>query len=390
MKIITDATLIFPDGQEGEGTVVIEDNHIQAILDKPPAGLLLRQENVEVFSGKGCYLTPGLIELHLNGGLGCNLNESRIGEVRQLLQKLPAFGITGALLTLITAPLTDMLSAIHTLEEVIHYKQPQHCRPLGIHLEGPFIHPDYRGTHPLADIRPPTAEEINLLASPMLKMITLAPELDSDGQVIAALRQKGIQVSMGHSGATGAQARQAVKYGVNSITHFYNAMRPFHHREPGIVGMALTQNDVFVQVIGDGVHVHQDAIKLLLRCLPSERILLTSDASPLAGLADGARGSFARQPVIVSGNRILNEQGGLAGSFHMVDFCMKNLLEWELASFRQAIQYASQNPAVFLNEERLGRLVPGCFADLVLWDKKTLNVETTLINGQVVYQKQKV
>lgn len=389
MKIITGATLVHPNGQQSEGTLLIEGNRIRAITTEPPGSLLLTQENVEVFSGAGCYITPGLIELHFNGGLGCNLNQTTIGEVHQLLQKLPAFGITSVVFTVITGPLTDMLSAIHTLEEAIHHKTPYQCRPLGIHLEGPFLNPAFRGTHPPTEVRPMHLDELTLLLSPMTKMVTLAPELDPTGVAITMLKQRGVLVSMGHTNATFAQAMQGIRYGATSITHLYNAMRPFHHREPGIIGAALNDENLYVQFIGDGAHVHPEAIRLLLKTKPTDRVLLTSDASPLAGLEDGAQGKFSLQNVVIRGNQVLNQEGGLAGSSKLVHDCMRNLVKWQITDFGDAAQFASYNPAVFLGENQLGRLEPGCLADIVLWNKQTLEVEATFINGQAVYQKKK-
>lgn len=387
MKIITGATLIHPNGQQTESTLLIEGNRIRAISPEAPGSLLLNQENVEVFSGAGCYLTPGLIELHFNGALGCNLNQTTITEVQSLLQRLPAFGITSVLFTVITGPLTDMLSAIHTLEEVIHHKVPYHCRPLGIHLEGPFINPAFRGTHPASEVRPLNPQDLTVLLSPQTKMMTLAPEFDPDGHMIGHLTRQGIRVSIGHSNATHNQFRQALRKGANSVTHLYNAMRPLHHREPGIIASSLCEDDVFVQFIGDGAHVHPEAIRLILRTKPRDKILLTSDASPLAGLGDGSKGSFSLQTVTVQGNQVINQEGGLAGSGKLVHDCMKNMVKWQLCDLGTALQFASLNPALFLNEDHLGRLEPGCLADLVLWNKQTLEVETTFINGQPVYQR---
>jgi N-acetylglucosamine-6-phosphate deacetylase len=387
LKIITGATLVHPSGSQSDGSLLIEGNRIRSITNEPPGSLLLNYEDVEVVSGAGCYLTPGLIELHFNGALGCNLNQTTISEVQNLLQKLPAFGITSVIFTVITGPLTDMLSAIHTLEEAIHHKTPYSCRPLGIHLEGPFINPAFRGTHPAHEIRPMNLEELALLLSPMTKMVTLAPELDSNGQAIQLLRDRDIRISIGHSNATFAQTIQAIRQGANSITHLYNAMRPFHHREPGIIGPALCQDDVYVQFIGDGAHVHPEAIRMILQTKRPGHILLTSDASPLAGLDDGTQGKFSLQNVTIKGNQVLNQEGGLAGSSKLVTDCLRNMVKWQLTDFPQAVQYTTYNSAAFLNEDALGRLEPGCLADLVLWNKQTLEVESTFINGQVAYQR---
>jgi len=387
MKIITGATLVLPHGQQGEASMLIDGNRIRAITTDPPASLLLNQENVEVISGEGCYLTPGLIELHFNGALGCNLNHTSIGEVQALLQKLPAYGVTSAMLTVITGPLTDMLSAIQTLEEVIHHKMPGQCRPLGLHLEGPYISHIFKGAHPIHDVRPLDMTELQLLLSPTLKMMTLAPELDPEGQAIRMLSEKGIRVSIGHSGATLEEATRAVDAGAISVTHLYNAMRPFHQREPGIMSAALTDDRLYAQVIGDGVHVHPAAIKMLLRCKRPEQILLTSDASPAAGMPEGTTVNFAGQETVVQKQQNINRDGVLSGSSSLITDCVRNLTRWNLTGFADAIQFTTLNPAVFLNEPQLGRLEPGCFADVVLWDKNTLEVQTTLINGQTAYQR---
>jgi N-acetylglucosamine-6-phosphate deacetylase len=388
MKIITGATLIHPHGQQREGTLLIEGNRIRTITTDPPGSLLLNQEDVEIYSGEGCYLTPGLVELHFNGALGCNLNRTSIGEIQQLLQRLPAFGITSVLFTVITSPLTDMISAIHTLEEAIHHRTLLQSRPLGIHLEGPFISPQFRGAHPPQDIRALNMDELTLLVSPMVKMITLAPETDPEGEAIAALTRQGIRVSIGHSNATHAEIMNAIGNGACSVTHLYNAMRPFHHREPGIIGAALVEDALHVQLIADGAHVHPEAIKLVLRTKRPGQIMVTSDASPAAGMPEGAVVHFAGQDIVVQRQKALNQEGALAGSSMLVHECIRNLVHWGLCDFAQAVQFATLNPANFLGEEGLGRLEVGCMADLVLWNKKTLDVEATFINGQSVYQRQ--
>lgn len=388
LKIITGATLVLPEGQTSQGTLLIEGNRIRSISAEPPGSLLLNHENVEVISGEDCYLTPGLIELHFNGALGCNLNQTRISEIHAMLAKLPAYGITSVLFTLITNPLTDMLAAIHTLDEAIHHKSPYQCRPLGIHLEGPFISPQYHGAHPPSAIRPLQADELKLLVSPSVKLITLAPELDPDGALIAKLVDSGVRVSLGHSNASHEQVMQAIAQGASSVTHLYNAMRPFHHRDPGLIGAALCEDQLAVQVIGDGQHVHPEAIKLILRAKRPQQVLLTSDASPAAGMPEGATVHFAGQEITVQRQQALNQDGVLAGSSMMVDACVRNLTRWHLSSFSEAIRFATANPAAFLGQDALGRLEPGCLADLVLWDKQTLAVRRTLISGQVVYQSQ--
>jgi N-acetylglucosamine-6-phosphate deacetylase len=386
LKIITGATLVHPDGGQSEGTLLIEGNRIRSITSDPPGALLLK-EDVEVFSGQDCFLTPGLVELHFNGALGCNLNQTTIGEVQALLGKLPAYGITSALLTLITAPLTDMLSSIHTLEEVIHHKTPYQCRPLGLHLEGPFISSVYRGTHPANETRFCTPDDLTLLLSPMTKMVTIAPERDPTGEAVRTMSRRGIRVSLGHTNATLDEVKYAIECGASSVTHLFNAMRPFHHREPGIIASALADDRLYAQLICDGVHVHPEVIKMVLRAKPGNRLLVTSDASPAAGMPEGSRVSFANQIATVQKQKTINQEGVLAGSSQLISDCIRNLVRWDFADFPNAVRLATLNPSDFLGEYQIGRLEEGCMADLVLWDKNTLSVNTTFINGQVVYQR---
>jgi N-acetylglucosamine-6-phosphate deacetylase len=387
LTLITDARLCLPDGTERQGTVLLENGIIRSITPDPPVALLLNHEDVEVINASEKYLTPGLIELHFNGALGCDLNRTNIASVQKLLGRLPEYGITSALLTAITAPLTDMLSAIHVLAAVVHHQSPQHCQPLGIHLEGPFINPQYRGAHPTADIRPFNREELEVLLSPMTRMITLAPELPSAEHAIRLLVEHGIRVTMGHSNADTQQARQAVDLGINSVTHLFNAMRPFHHRDPGLVVTALNDDRLYTQVIGDGAHVHPDVIRTVLRSKPLEKFLLTSDASPAAALPEGAQLEFGGQQVTVTKQKTINTEGVLAGSSQLVTDCVRNFVRWGLTDFATAIRFATANVANFLGEGDRGRLQEGQRADLVLWNAKTLAIESTWIQGELTYQK---
>ncbi len=389
LKIITGATLVMSDGSQREGTVLIEGNRIRSITGDAPGSLLFSQENVEIYDAPDCYLTPGLIELHFNGALGCNLNHSSIGQIQELLRKLPAFGITSALLTVITASQTDMLSSIHTLEEVIHHKLPFSCRPLGLHLEGPFISSTYRGTHPMGETRFCTADDLNLLLSPMTKMVTVAPERDPTGDGIRAIAERGIRVSLGHTNANYAEVNYAIDCGASSVTHLFNAMRPFHHREPGLIASALADDRLYAQLIGDGAHVHPEAIKMALRAKPKHLMLITSDASPAACMPIGSKVEFANQTITVEQQTAINQEGAIAGSSKLVPDCIRNLVHWGFADFPTAMRFATVNPANFLGETQLGRLEVDAMADLVLWNKKTLAVQTTFINGHPVYQRAK-
>lgn len=391
--LITDATVVLPGGRAESVTVVMEGPTIREVSTAPPAGLLLSQDNVEVISGAGCYLTPGLIDIQFNGAFGCDLNHASISQIQSVLAKLPTFGVTSVLLTAITAPHMDMMTTINTMEEVIHHQIRHHSRPIGLHLEGPFISEKFRGAHPAASIQPPTLQEGMMLVSPRTRMMTLAPEVDKDGLLIKFLVDRGITVSASHTDADAHDLNRAVEIGLKTITHAFNAMRPFHHRDPGLVGLALCDRRISVQAIGDGVTLHPLTLDVIYRCKGANQMILVSDAMPLAGLPEGSQFRFADQMVTLKQGCAINEEGRLAGSSKLLNQCIQNMNTWQIAPFAELIQMTTENPARLISEnfaDEIGLIEPGFQADLVLWDKETLDVKSTWIGGKLVYEKSAV
>jgi N-acetylglucosamine-6-phosphate deacetylase len=387
IKIITGATLVLPYGQLSEQTLMIEGHRIKGFLSGSPASLLLNQDDVEIIDGNGCFLTPGLIEQHFHGGFGCDFNTCSLTQVQHLLELLPRFGITGVLPTIMSAPITDMISAINTMEEAIHLRSPGKCKLLGIHLEGPFLTESYRGAHSAKHLVHQNAmDDIQILCSPNVKLVTLAPELDPDGELIRFLFERGIRVSAGHSGANLEEMNQAIEYGVRGITHLFNAMPGLHHRNPGILAKALTDDRLYTEVIADGVHVHPEVLKLAIKAKRPDALIAVSDCLALAGQPEGETFQFGGQTVTNRQGAAINHEGKLAGSTRFLNTAIQNLVQWQLVRFADAIQMATLNPAQYLGfGDRLGKIEAGYAADLVLWDKETLSVRGTLIEGQLVY-----
>lgn len=389
ITLITDSTIVKAGGELAEGTVVIKHGKISEITTQAPGQYLLQHDNVEVISGKGCFLTPGLIEAHFNGGLGCNFNDAKITEIQTLFNQLPRFGITGALLTAISAPLEDMIKTTHTLEEAVMYQKKDATRMLGIHLEGPFINTEKRGSHPKNGVLEGSLEFLEFLLSPNVKMITMAPEIDPDGTLINAIKEKDILISIGHSNANAKEAGKAIQNGARSITHLFNAMRGFHHRDPGIIGHAFNNDEIFVQVIGDGDHVHPEGIHMIVNAKKdSDKLVLVSDSYPMAGMSEGANASFGHQQVTINNGRATNEEGRLVGGHVLLHECVRNLVRWDILPFPKAVQLATYNPAKMLGvDDTMGQIKEGYSGDLVLWDKNTLEVDSTMINGEQVYSR---
>lgn len=394
MQILHDVTVIEPDGSESRRSVVIERGRIQAVTDKPPASLLLARDDVDMLGLDGHYLTPGLIDGHIHGGYGTEFSQSGVGDIHRLLNELPKHGITGILATLLSANHEAMLRAINTVEEAMLLQPQQAARILGLHLEGPFLSKQYPGVHPVDAIRggmpDERRDELETLLSPNVRLVTLAPETDTTGELLGLLQARGVVAAAGHCNATYDEMARAVQHGgLRGATHLFNAMRPFHHREPGVIGYVMNDPEIFAELICDGHHLHAEAVRTALRLKRFDRTVLVSDALALAGQPEGSAVPFGDRTITLKHGSCCDPQGRLAGAGMFLDGCVKQLVNWGLR-FGDAIRMASTTPADYMGLYRpldTGRIAPGHTADLVLWDKETLQVRRTWINGQLVYDQ---
>jgi N-acetylglucosamine-6-phosphate deacetylase len=268
--------------------------------------------------------------------------------------------------------------ALRAVRDAIHARVPG---VLGIHIEGPFLNPERKGAHDPAKLRTLDASAVKLLATPTggRTMLTLAPEM-TDAGTLRALANAGIILSAGHTNATHAEVKLALGHGLRGFTHLFNAMSPLGNREPGVVGAALEDAGSWCGIIVDGFHVDPVTLRLALRCKPTDRFMLVSDAMPNVG-ADIGEFMLAGKRIVVHDGKLLDEAGTLAGaSLHMAGAVANaiKLLDVEPAS---AARMASRNPAAFLGlEAELGRIEPGYRANLVLADDR-LDVLETWIDG---------
>ncbi len=363
--------------------MVVRDGRIEAVGVglTPPAGA----ENIDL---RGLALAPGFIDIHVHGGGGFSLISEDPDEIRSYARWVVSRGVTGFVVTLVGAPAPQMkrwLAAAVAAGESVG----SGARPLGVHLEGPFLNPARRGALPAHGLRPPDVAEFLALAEAAqgrVKVITLAPELPGARDVIDAARQRGVVVSMGHTDATYQQAMEAIQWGVSQATHCFNAMRPFHHRDPGCLGAILSSPQVGAELIADGVHVHAGAMALLIAAKGPHGTILVSDGMAAAGLGDGAY-SLAGQAVQVRGGVASLADGTLTGSVATMDQLVRNVVRLGLAPVADAVRMASTNPAVALGlGQRLGRLARGLAADLVALDED-LQVAMTFVGGRPVYRR---
>ncbi|MEX0799634.1 MAG: N-acetylglucosamine-6-phosphate deacetylase [Dehalococcoidia bacterium] len=362
LTALTNARILTPDQDIGRGVVVVEDGRIREVgaQVRPPP-------DADIIDLEGATLVPGFIDLHVHGGGGFSLSTADPEQIRAYARWVVAHGVTSFLCSIVAATPEGGLDALRAVAGAAG-PVPGGAHVLGAHLEGPFVSPQRRGALPESWIRRPDVALFDRLldaASGHLRVITIAPELPDAGEVARAAIDAGCVVAVGHSDATYEQAREAFDAGAGLLTHAFNAMRPFHHREPGPLGAAFDSPDATIELIADGVHVHPAAARLAIAAKGSDRVALVTDGTPPAGGEEGAHrlgGVEAR----LSGGRITLPDGTIAGGAMTMEGIVRNTVDSGLATLLDAVRMASTVPAAVLGlGERKGRLAAGYDADLV-------------------------
>jgi len=357
--------------------VVIEHGRIMAVVDEHDANAIKADTRIDLNGG---WLLPGFIDVQVNGGGGVLFNNApTVDTLRQMMRAHRRFGTTGMLPTLISDDAHVMEQAIAAVRSAIAEGVPG---ILGIHLEGPYIAAERKGTHNPEKFRVPDMDEVRLVTSLNngVTMITLAPECVPT-QVIAQMVAGGALVAAGHTAASYAQTRAGLSAGISGFTHLYNAMTPLQGREPGVVGAALEDAHSWCGVIVDGVHVHPASLRVALAAKPLGKVVLVTDAMPMVG-ADEPSFTLYGEVITAVDGVVRNAAGSLAGSALDMAAAVRNtvtLLELPLA---EAARMASTYPAQWLGlGDNYGRIAPGYRADLVLLDA-ALEVQATWIGGE--------
>ncbi len=378
--LIRGGVLVLPDrGELRQGDLLIE----RGLIASWGRRLKLKKGDVDaVLDARGLYVAPGFIDLQLVGSGGYNFEDASPDELEQIIDLHISHGTTGLLPTIMTASIARMRAAIERIRQV------KHPAVLGVHLEGPFISERRKGAHDPEFILAPAAEKLDELVKgyeDFIRIITLAPELPGARQLIQRVGELGIVPALGHSDASYEEALKAIDAGITLFTHVFNAMRGFHHREPGAVGAALA-SDVMVTLIADGIHVHPAAVRLLYRLKGASGICLITDAIGAAGMASGdGEYTLGGRRVLVEGGVARLADGTLAGSTLTIDRAVRSFISFTGASLPEAVRAASLNPARVLGlDGRKGTIAEGKDADLVLFDED-FTMHYTLIGGEVVY-----
>jgi N-acetylglucosamine-6-phosphate deacetylase len=357
VKIGVEAALV--DGILVRGDVEILDGRVSAV-------------GVGTTNGRG-IAAPGFVDLQVNGFAGVDLLDADAAGYRRTGEALLETGVTSYLPTFITAPQDRLLAALR--EVPIGSDGP---RILGVHLEGPFLSARRLGIHPAEARRDPDVALLEqLLEAGPVRLVTLAPELPGAEILVKRLVRGEIAVSCGHSDATAEEAEAAFDLGVRTVTHLFNAMRPFRHRDPGIAGAALARDDVIVQIILDGVHLAPETANVVWRAAGG-RVALVTDAMAGAGLSDGTHRLGGLEIEIQDG--IARGPGGiLAGSTLTMLDAVRNLHDLG-ASFEDAIGAATEVPARVLRLPSIGRIAVGLPADVIVLSEQ-LELERVLVEG---------
>jgi len=361
------------------GFVVAEHGLVTAVGQGVPP----RRPDVALDRG---VLVPGLVDLQVNGYYGVDLQAADAGGWARVVRRLPETGTTAFLPTYITAPLPDLAAAVAAAKK-FSGALPSGARVLGLHLEGPFLSPARAGAHNKEWIVPPTAAAVaELLAAGegFLRLVTLAPEAEGGLAAVAALAAAGVAVSVGHSDATADVVAAAATAGATMVTHLFNAQRPMHHREPGVVGQALADRRLTSGLIVDFGHVVAEVCGIALAAAPG-RICLVTDAAACAGMPPGRYLLGGEEVELPPGDGVppVRPDGTLAGSALRMDRAVANAVSVGM-TLPAAVAAATQIPADLIGRPDLGRIAEGAAADLT-WLGDDLRTLGTWVAGEQVF-----
>lgn len=375
MKAIINGKIILNDSIMEQKIILFEDKILDITDDLP--------DQVDIIDAKGAYVGAGLIDIHIHGAGGADVMDVNDDTIETISQLLVKFGVTSFLPTTMTMSQEKIECALNQIRIGMngHYKG---AKVLGCHLEGPFISETYKGAQNKAFIQKPNMTWIEPFQD-VIKLITLAPEVDEGYEFIKAMKLKtDIKLSMGHTSTTFAKAKEAIQLGISHATHTFNGMSGFNHREPGAVG-AILMSDVSAELIADKIHVNPEIFEWFYR-VKSGNIVLITDSMRAGCMPDGVY-DLGGQEVIVENGSARLRTGSLAGSVLTLNKAVRNFYEETTLSLPAVYQLASLNAARSIGvEDCKGSIEIGKDADLVIWDE-ALEALVTIVEGKIVYER---
>jgi N-acetylglucosamine-6-phosphate deacetylase len=385
--VLTAAKLWDGSGLVDLPVVVVEDGRISSVGSRTAGEL---PSPARVLDFPGATLSPSFFDVHIHGCAGRDAMEATPEALAAIGGFLAGRGTASYLATTVSAPLDETLRSLAGLASLIAKPASPgsaQARPIGIHLEGPFLSHLKRGVHPPEYLLKPEIAVFDRLfeaAEGQIRLMTLAPELPGAAELCAYATARGVRVSVGHSNATAAETRALIAAGAASATHTFNAMRPLDHREPGILGTVLTDDSLFAEIICDGVHTAPEMVKLWWRSKGPQRGLLVTDAMSATGMPEGTYmlGGFAVQ--VANGKAMAG--GVLAGSVLTLDRALSNFVAFTGATAEDGLRLLTANPAAMTGlADRAGSISVGQPANLVAVDAAGRLIASILSGEPVAY-----
>ncbi len=361
------------NGNKFENAALEFENKIKNITFNFPG-----QEGIDL---NGMYISPGYVDVHIHGVNGFDASEPSFETYRGMEEFLYSKGVTSFLPSTVSIPHKDIMQVIQTIRE--YMKENPDTSVSGVHLEGPFFNIERKGAQNPDYIRSPSDSEINDIKnnSDVVRIISLAPELDNCVKAIKEFSAAGINVSIGHTKCNYAQSMEALNHGANRFTHLFNAMNPIHHRDIGTVGAGL-MSDAYVELICDLIHLSPEAIKMVYKIKDKDKIVLITDAMRATGLEPGMY-DLGGLEVFVSNQDARLKDGSLAGSVLTMDKAVKNTVKASGQSPAEVLKASTINPAKSAGIDA-GILDIGKASDFVILDSD-LNIISTVKNGKIMY-----
>ena len=382
MNLFVKNGLVYHHGTFSHSPITIKDGRIISLTETA------NNNGFEEIDAAGNYIVPGFIDIHTHGAVGVDINHASSQDIHTVSRFFASQGCTGWLASIVTDSEENTLQCIRSISQAMDQPEPG-AQVLGIHLEGPFLAPQYKGAmaeHLLMKSDWPLLQKYQQAADGRIKYITVSPEVEGITEMIQKIIQLGIVVAIGHSGADYDTAMGCIRNGARCATHTFNAMKWMHQHAPAISG-AVLESDIYCEAICDGRHLHPGMVRLLLKIKGSERVIAVTDSIMAAGLADGQYVLGANAIEVINGDARLVSDGMRAGSTLTMVEALNNLKAFTGKGLEEIIPLLTSNPAKLLGlDSTKGSIESGKDGDLVILNKD-LSVEATLVRGQWVYAK---
>lgn len=384
MENMTAHSSLFPFPQKGDGSMLVR--HAKVFLENGfvpdmdvrveegkvieiGAGLMPRSLE-RITEATGAWLIPGFVDVHIHacGGYDTMKGEADIRAMARILRSL---GVSAFLPTTMSASVPDTEAAVKAIRKVIDRPEAGEAQVLGAHMEAPFLQPEKAGAQVKEYFLMPSMENLEKLTGGDLaavRILTMAPELPGAEAFVREAAERGIVISAGHTSATAEQIHAAADWGCNHVTHTFNAQTPVHHRKPGVPGAAMVDERLYCEMICDGIHLHPDIIRLIVRCKGADKAVMITDSMEAAAMPDGEY-ELGGQKVFVKGPEARLADGTLAGSVLTMPQALKNMIHRFGFTAEQAVRMCTATPADSIGEKLAGRIKVGSPVPLTLWDE---------------------